>query len=544
MILFSRMKTKSSLMIALLAVIFMLLISAPQARIAFSQEQQRHTELVVSVTEYEWWVIRWEDNQILCRLLIDHEGLPTGPEIRRSCGAAVYDVWLATPPCPLSAQGTSDCPGVYMHQVSSRPAERVIPIELPKPSVWITLSGCTPTPPDNRCSIIPTLLLEGEEPLPNERITAIHARMNGQVFYCESDTCEIPLRPTPLAGATLEFWAESSFGDESDRYTALIRVIDIGVPDIPGGGGWYVDVISSQWRGPALASCAQSWQAFPPLGTPPEWLTTPEFPELLATDEPYQFLAGRLITRGVVDASDCPQGGVMSNGYATTCGLERARPIVLEWQNQFDARIIEVALETGVPAQLIKNLFAQESQFWPGVFNGLDHMGLGHITEKGADALLLWNRSFFDQFCPLVLHESTCSRGYLALGEDEQALLRGAVAMQAKAECPECPAGIDLTHANFTVEIFAQTLLANCKQVGQVVQNASNRTPGAVAAYEDLWKFTLANYHAGPGCLSYAVHTTWSRGERLTWPNVASYLTPACQGVISYVDNITRASGP
>jgi hypothetical protein len=529
---------------ALIAVMILLTMSAPAvqkpAAAQTPPDSQRHTELVISVIEYEWWIIRWQDNQILCRLFIDHDSLPTGQEIFRSCGKAVYDLWAATPPCPASEGTPRECPGVYMFQVSSRPAEQVIPIELPLPSVWITLADCVPTIPDNRCPQIPRLLLTGEEPLPNEEIIAIHARLNGQAFTCEADTCEIPLRPTPLAGLTLEFWAESSYGDSSLRYTALVRVIDSGVAGVPGAGGWYVDVISTQWRGPVLESCVQTWQAFPPLGEPPQWLSTPEFPELLASDEPYQFLAGRLITRGVVDASDCPQGGVLPNGYATACGLERARPLVQEWQNQFDAKIIEVALETGVPAQLMKNLFAQESQFWPGVFNGLEHMGLGHITEKGADALLLWNRSFFDQFCPLVLDGSVCQRGYLGLGSSEQAILRGAVALQAKAECPECPAGIDLTHANFTIELFAQTLLANCEQVAQVVYNASNRVPGAVSTYEDLWKFTLANYHAGPGCLSYAVHSAWARGERLTWPNVASFLTPACQGVIPYVDNITR----
>jgi hypothetical protein len=521
-------------------VICLLLVLAPAPQPVSSQQPQRHTELVVSVTEYEWWVIRWQDNQILCRLFVDHEGLPSGQEVMRSCGRAVYDVWAATPPCPLGLQGTSQCPGVYVFQVSSRPAQKVIPIELPPPLVWVTLQGCGPSLPDNRCLQIPTLVLTGEEPLPNEQIIAIHAQLNGQPFSCRSDICEIPLRPTPLEGLTLEFWADSSYGDSSERFTALVRVIDSGVPGTPGGGGWYVDIVSSQWRGPETASCAQTWQAFPPFGGLPEWLTTPEFPELLATDEPYQFLAGRLITRGLVDASGCPQGGVMANGYATACGLERARPIVQEWQNQFDERIIEVAQDTGVPAQLLKNLFGQESQFWPGAFNGVKHLGLGHITEKGADVLLLWNRSFFDQFCPLVLHESACARGYLGLGENEQAILRGAVALQAKAECPECPAGIDLTHANFSVDLFAQTLLANCEQVAQIVYNASNRIPGAVASYEDLWKFTIANYHAGPGCVSFGIHRAWNGGERLTWPNVASHLTPACQGVIPYVDNIAR----
>lgn len=537
------MKKTYRLLRAIIVVWILLTISAPgvggQAANLLSEDTpQRQAEIVVSITEFEWWVIRWADNKVVCQVFIDHEGLPAAQEILNQCGRTVYDLWQATPPCPEGE--TSDCEGVYLHQVSSQPAEEVITVDLPPPTVWVTLSGCIPTIPDNRCPAIPNLLLTGEELLPNEHITAIHAEMDGRSFTCEEEICEIPLRPTTRDGMTVTFWAESSFSDSSATYTAWVRVVDSGVVDQPGGAGWFVDVISTQWRGRPTATCAQTWQTFPPVGGPPGWLSTPEVPELLATDEPLMFLAGRLISHGVVDAADCPQGGLLPNGYANACGMERAQPIVSEWQNQFDARIMEVALETGVPAQLMKNLFAQESQFWPGAFNGLDHLGLGHITENGVEVLLLWNRSFFDQFCPLVLDGSTCARGYIYLDKDQQATLRGALAMQANTECPECPAGIDLTQANFSIDLFAQTLLANCDQVGQIVFNASDQAPGAVAQYEDLWRFTLANYHAGPGCLSYAVHSAWNQGDPLTWDNVSRFFTPVCQGVVGYVENVAR----
>ena len=123
-------------------------------------------------------------------------------------------------------------------------------------------------------------------------------------------------------------------------------------------------------------NCSQAWEAFPPLGFPASWLSTPEWPELLGTDEPYTYLAGRLITTGIVDASECPAGGLEINGYANTCGLEVARPEVDLWQDRFDEQIVQVARESGVPAQLMKNLFAKESQFWPGVFNNAKEYGL------------------------------------------------------------------------------------------------------------------------------------------------------------------------
>jgi hypothetical protein len=298
-------------------------------------------------------------------------------------------------------------------------------------------------------------------------------------------------------------------------------------------------VLGNQWHGAQIASCAQVWQVFPTVGGPLPWLTTPEVPDLLATDTPYYFLAGQLISQGLVDASGCPDGGLLTNGYADTCGLEAAGPLVVDWQNRFDERIIAVARETGVPGQLMKNLFAQESQFWPGVFRVPYEYGLGQITDMGADSLLFWNESFYEQFCPLVLTEETCATDYMNLDEENQALLRGALALQADSSCATCPAGIDLSHAEFSINLFAQTLQANCAQVNQTIYTATQKSAGSAANYEDLWRFTIANYHAGAGCVSFAIHQAWQNTGELTWENVSARFTEACKGAVPYVNKIS-----
>jgi hypothetical protein len=61
-----------------------------------------------------------------------------------------------------------------------------------------------------------------------------------------------------------------------------------------------------------------------------------------------------------------------------------------------------------------------------------------------------------------------------------------------------------------------------------------------VATYEDLWRFTIANYHAGPGCTAYAIHQTWQNTGSLTWQEAVNYFTDPCQGVIPYVEKITH----
>jgi hypothetical protein len=501
----------------------------------------RQATIVLAYTRYEWWLLRWSDNQIICQVFIDHEGWPTTDEVLADCGGTTYAQWLATQPCTGLDQELSPysgCTGLYLYFIGSAPAEKEITVALPPAQVYISLNGCNPIAPENLCPTIPKLHFEGDEPLPNEQITAIHVKIDGIESTCEGSSCDIQLQPTMLSGTTVEFWADSSFGDSTSIFTAMIRVIDSGVSATPTNGGWYIDVLSSQWQGNEIATCAQVWQSFPPVGGVPEWLSTPEDPAFLTTEEPYAYLAGRLIAEGVVDASSCPSSGLLSNGYADNCGLDLAIPEVIIWQNQFDDQIMQIANETKVPAQLLKNLFAQESQFWPGVFRTPNEFGLGQITDNGADALLLWNPSFYNQFCPLILTEDRCAVGYIKLDAEEQAILRGALATSADADCENCEYGIDLTKIDTSINLVAHTLLANCEQVAQIVYNATGLYAGEVSSYEELWKYTIADYHVGPGCLSYAVYTSWAARATMDWEHVSTYLTNPCETVIPYVTEI------
>jgi hypothetical protein len=510
---------------------------------ASADSPTRQTTITISYTDYEWWLINWSDNNIICQLNIDHEGLPDNDDVYENCGIDVYKLWLSTPPCQVLTKGsknTSVCSGVYLFLISNKPKEKEVIIDLPVATASITLDGCQLVPPENRCPNLPNLLITGEEPLPNETITSIEGNYEELAFSCPGSSCLIPLKATSMDGANIEFWAVSSFGDTSEHYTAKVRVVDTGVSSSPDSAGWFVDVLSPQWKGGTLASCSEVWDAFPPVGGPPAWLSTPDNNALIASDQAYYYLAGRLIAQGLVSAENCPGGGLLPNGYADACGLENARPFVEEWQNQFDQRIIETAKETDIPAQLLKNLFAQESQFWPGIFKVPYEFGLGQITDNGADAILLWDDDFFNQFCPLILLQDACDQGYLHLEAHDQAILRGALALQAKSDCSECPTGIDLTNVDFSLALFANSIKANCEQVAQIVYNATREMPGSVSTYEDLWRMTVANYHAGPGCISYAVYMAWSKTGNLTWDEVSAELPDPCNGVIPYVEKITK----
>jgi hypothetical protein len=511
---------------------------------------QRKATITVSFTTYEWWLLTWSDSQVVCQIYIEHEGWPEVEEVQYFCGDDVLEDWLDTSPCVFEGDitGSEQCPGLYLYQVSVTPGEREIEIDLQPPEVVIDIANCDPQPPENRCNTLPSLQFTGVEPLPNEHIINIQGYIGAEPFNCEGSECAVPLPATGLTGLPVSFWAESSFGDSSETFTAQIRVIpwgDFVAPDVQSADTpqWYVDIISTQYMGEIESTCSQIWSSFPPVGGAPAWLASPDHPDGLVSTTPYYYLAASLINQGIVDASACSDGGLQSNQVASQCGLEAAREEINIWQNQFDSEIVQVAQDTGVPAQLLKNIFSRESQFWPGTSANYYEAGLGHLSDLGADTVLLWNPSFFNQFCPLVLDTEVCQRGFGNLDQAEQEMLRGALVQKVNAACPDCPMGIDLTQANFSISIFARSLLANCEQVGQIIYNTTRQKAGEVSFYEDLWRFTLVNYNAGPGCLTNAVQQAYNSRAPMTWENVSRYLEPACQTSIDYVEDIAFMPG-
>lgn len=511
-----------------------------------SEGPERKATLNISYTSYEWWLLTWSHSQVICQVYIEHEGLPEPEEIQYYCGKRILDDWMETSSCEYSEDDdrAAHCPGLYLHLANVTPGEREIEVDLLPPEVHVDIADCNPQPPENRCDTLPSLHLTAEEPLPNESIINIQGYLGEESFSCEGDECKIPLPPTGENGIQVTFWAESSYGDSSETYTAQVRVIpwgdfvapDVEADDVPQ---WYVDILSTQYIGKIESTCSQIWSAFPPIGNPPQWLSSPDHPDGLVSNQSYYYLAGNLITQGLVDIAECPDRGLESPGIANQCGLEAACELINEWQNQFNSEIIQVADETGVPAQLMKNIFSRESQFWPGFSATYTEAGLGHLSDLGADTVLLWNPSFFTQFCPLVLDTSVCQKGFGNLDIAEQEMLRGALVQKVNAACPDCPIGIDLRQANFSISIFARSILANCEQVGQILYNTTRKTAGEVSSYEDLWRFTLVNYTGGPGCLSNAIQQTYDSRHPLTWENLIEFLDPGCKASIDYVEDIT-----
>jgi hypothetical protein len=121
-------------------------------------------------------------------------------------------------------------------------------------------------------------------------------------------------------------------------------------------------------------------------------------------------------------------------------------------------------------------------------------------------------------------------------------MLQGALVTKVNASCVDCPAGIDLTQAEFSVRVFAETMSANCEQASRIITNTTGLLPGQAASYADLWRFTLVNYNAGAGCLTTAIKRTYLANLPLTWENVSDRLEVACQGALDYVNDVSKVN--
>ena len=522
--------------------IFLILLIglAHPARVLADGDPRRQESIDIPYSEYDWWLVQWLNNNLACEIIVDHEGEPTGAEIYVQCGKEIYDQWRISDPCSAAdSENQVQCGGMYLFLTGSGLKQKEIQIELPTPKIWIDLKDCISIRGTDICVEIPSLMITAEEPLPNESITRIQGTLNNLPFSCLGNSCDLKLRVTSDGGIPIEFWADSSYGDSTVHYQGRIRVSE-SVEERTVTSGWRVDIASEMNDFNTVQGCAQIWQAFPSLGTPPDWLSSPPHPYLLETDEPYTYLAGQLIFRGYVDVDDCDNYGLMANGYASQCGLEKARDTVQLWQNTFDSYIVQVSLETGLPSQLLKRIFAKESQFWPETRKlAYYEYGPGHINELGADTVLMWNHDFYDQFCPLILENDICSQGYAMLDEWNQILLRGALLSDMELDLPLLGEVIDPEQAYNSVSLFSETLLGNCSQVRQIITYELDQIPGEILSYEDLWRMTLANYHAGSGCLAKAVLEVTNNDQTLDWDSVANSLEIVCPGAVQYINDIT-----
>lgn len=260
------------------------------------------------------------------------------------------------------------------------------------------------------------------------------------------------------------------------------------------------------------------------------WAYVPETVDELYSEEKYYFLAGQLIAQGVVDAGSCPSGGLMLNGYANACGMEAAYPTVIAVQNLLNEDILQAWDDVGTPPVLLKQLIANESQFWPSQYSSY-HYGFGHMTNIGIRNAIQWNPSLYAKVCP-ESDEGACvsniSNAYQVLAS----LIN---------TCDTCEYGIDPYMASRSVDILAESLLGYCYQTERLIVNATGWHSSIATDYATIWKLTLMDYNAGSQCVYDTLVSTFAATQGpMNWSDISAHVSgDMCVRGVYYANQIT-----
>ena len=176
---------------------------------------------------------------------------------------------------------------------------------------------------------------------------------------------------------------------------------------------------------------------------------------------------------------------------------------------------------------------------------GQYHFGLGHVTYIGAYNALQWNPELYDAIC-ISTYQHTCGYSFYQAPFDVKDLLVGRLLGMMNASCSGCEYSFDITKAEQSINYLSKVLMGYCRQTSQIVQNATEISPGEVVSYATIWKLTLFNYNMGPTCLYNALTSSYNAikddsEKKMDWGLISSYLTGSdcLQGKL-YVDKITR----
>lgn len=404
------------------------------------------------------------------------------------------------------------------HEINSSNTGHLNSDETPNITIEVALLNCKAW---EECNANPQIefAVKGE----NHRSLAgpLVVQIGADKITCANQFCIIDMPLTNDSGEIVQYWTETTEGTILISRTFKIRNRILGAKGSPH----YFEIIGDDFPYP-IDTCANIWDIFPDqsdLKLP--WLKKVEDSDDLYTDIDFSWLAGQLIWHGYVIARDCDDGGMLPNGIASQCGIEKALEKIIEWQNKYNQQILDSANEIDIPPRIVKGLVAQESQFWPEWKNG-NEAGYGMISDFGMDMLLTWNTDYFLKICKSYYPRSECMGGYSALPSDKKSILRGICLSSAG------------TDREFVV--IANTLKAGCSQTRTLVENITDEPPEKVFTYKDLWRINLGIYNTGSGCMGEAIKCAWEDyGHAITWDEFVPCIPEYCSNAITYFDKVT-----
>jgi hypothetical protein len=217
----------------------------------------------------------------------------------------------------------------------------------------------------------------------SDGITTGNIKIRGNLYDKSFSCAETPCRLTVTTSSVITFQAFTDSGLSSNIVQANINVTK--------SGELYLVTVEAVSQFSVFSdACSGLWG--PSTSNSLPWGNFVQIPSRLNTGKNLHLLAGRLISLGIVDAKDCPGGGLDTTGAPNACGMEKAYPALIEWQNQFDFNIWTASRDIHIPPKLIKTLIEIESQFWPSNERlYLDEIGLGQMNQLGMDVILRKN---------------------------------------------------------------------------------------------------------------------------------------------------------
>ena len=258
-------------------------------------------------TQYTWNLVTTSGQQI-CTVLINHEGFPSETETLSACSQGIANLNPTTTPLPTGTPEPTATPininqvflDTYWIFVKSEEVTQTSKITIPEMIINIYAPGIP--------VVAPYVVIKAIEPYSEYKITRIAGKLNEDPFECLSDQCIVPI----TQDSQIQFWAESSYGDQTKPINATIRTYI-------SNNYYNVRITALDRLVEFTDSCRASWLGTG-YGESPDWVVFPESPDLLKTNDTLHYLAGKLILNKFVDASSCPDGGLFANGAPNACG--------------------------------------------------------------------------------------------------------------------------------------------------------------------------------------------------------------------------------
>lgn len=245
-------------------------------------------------------------------------------------------------------------------------------------------------------------------------------------------------------------------------------------------------------------------------------------------------------------------------------GLPSDWESVYRWQNQFDAIILQIAMDRNIPPMLLKALFGHEGQFVPIPDNSIrgDALGMGQILPSGIDTVFNFGeptitQKWLEMNYALVVGSGDANKMvdiygqpiypagfkdyrafYQQLSPDAKTLFRGYFLgfinnkcdyrEAANGQCVE--GGVSMPEVSVNFEFGADVLMAGDNAISQYML-ANNRSQLWNTFWNNLpeeekWKVRVATYNSGQGCIGDAIIATG--GQASNWTDIAEQLGSGC----------------